>query len=635
VTDLINFLIFLVLVGLTVPIIALILGVVNFLKLRNLEEKIQNLSQSKFQNYSESKVISQNPEQKVSTTSIRPETTIAPSPQQIQIPNPQASTNITHPDIFTTLLNWIKEDWILKLGSLLILIGFGWFTSYLFVNNLIGPIGRILIGILIGTGFLIFGTQRLKNFSLQGGIFLTLGSGIVLLTVFAGRVAFDLYPPTLALIFMFLVSVYVSFVSVINNNKSVSILGVCIGLLAPLLTSSPTGEYVYLFMYLIVVYIGSLWIIYKTQTRAINLISLGFIFLYSLPYLVGFATRDREIVILLIFAFSGLLFLSTIENILKSLKFENLKINVVDIVTSALNGVFIVLWIINATSPEWKSLTAVAWSLVFAFGSYFTLRITKNYYPFYVHFLISLAMLLTATAIQLKGASVFYAVLFQIMTASILAYSLLKKLNFAQFINIFLIIPIFMSFSHLSNTEVIDFIDNQGRRGMGAGIILNPSFFLNPSYYVILIFGISLCLLGLFYRKEVRDSQEKWVKFVNTAIIIIGSLFVFRSIWLTLYEILQNNDIARAFTMFVITAISLTSYFYGIYEGRRVPKYYGGIMVGLVVINILLFEIWGLSILGRVVTLFLVGSLLLSTAFISKNIEKNQNGRKSGIININ
>jgi hypothetical protein len=36
---------------------------------------------------------------------------------------------------------WIKEDWLMKLGALLLLIGFGWLASYAFLHNWIGPHG--------------------------------------------------------------------------------------------------------------------------------------------------------------------------------------------------------------------------------------------------------------------------------------------------------------------------------------------------------------------------------------------------------------------------------------------------------------------------------------------------------------
>ena len=38
----------------------------------------------------------------------------------------------------------------MKLGAALFIVGFGWFVSYAFINNWIGPLGRISIGIVAG-----------------------------------------------------------------------------------------------------------------------------------------------------------------------------------------------------------------------------------------------------------------------------------------------------------------------------------------------------------------------------------------------------------------------------------------------------------------------------------------------------
>ncbi len=66
------------------------------------------------------------------------------------------------------LISWVKEDWLLKLGALLLLIGFGWLVSYAFANNWIGPMGRITLGIMAGAVFILLGYWRIQKFIHQG-----------------------------------------------------------------------------------------------------------------------------------------------------------------------------------------------------------------------------------------------------------------------------------------------------------------------------------------------------------------------------------------------------------------------------------------------------------------------------------
>ncbi len=109
---------------------------------------------------------------------------------------------------------WIKEDWLLKLGALLLLIGFGWLATYAFLNNWIGPMGRIALGIIAGALFILLGWWRIQKYLHQGGVFLVLGSTTILLTTFAARQVYDFFTPFSALAIMFLSTAFVALASV-------------------------------------------------------------------------------------------------------------------------------------------------------------------------------------------------------------------------------------------------------------------------------------------------------------------------------------------------------------------------------------------------------------------------------------
>jgi hypothetical protein len=117
---------------------------------------------------------------------------------------PQVIKTPEGPTLSEKLGAWLKEDWLLKLGAALLIIGFGWFTNYAFVNNWVGPVGRVTLGLIAGALFLILGWWRIRSFVYQGGIFLALGSTIILITVYAARVVLDLFDPASALGIMFL-----------------------------------------------------------------------------------------------------------------------------------------------------------------------------------------------------------------------------------------------------------------------------------------------------------------------------------------------------------------------------------------------------------------------------------------------
>jgi hypothetical protein len=56
-----------------------------------------------------------------------------------------------------------------------------------------------------------------------------------------------------------------------------------------------------------------------------------------------------------------------------------------------------------------------------------------------------------------------------------------------------------------------------------------------------------------------------------------------------------------------------------VYSSGQTTKLYGGILLGFVVIHLLLIDVWYLELTGRIITFFVVGTLLMLTAFIGRN----------------
>ena len=108
------------------------------------------------------RLIQQQPGLAVETTQPKPISSIPlsqPPPQAQPQPLPQQpsvplGSGTTSADRF---VRWIREDWLLKLGALLLLVGLSWLASYAFLNNWIGPMGRIALGLVAGTGFIALG----------------------------------------------------------------------------------------------------------------------------------------------------------------------------------------------------------------------------------------------------------------------------------------------------------------------------------------------------------------------------------------------------------------------------------------------------------------------------------------------
>ncbi|MEK9130300.1 MAG: DUF2339 domain-containing protein [Patescibacteria group bacterium] len=493
------------------------------------------------------------------------------------------------------LIEWIKEDWLFKLGALFLLIGFGWLTTYAFLNNWIGPMGRIAFGIIIGVLFLLFGWWRIKKYINQGGIFLVLGSTIILLTIFAAREIYDFFTPLSALIVIFLSTAFVAFASVKYNNPPLALISLIFAGIAPLFINAPTVDYVGLFSYLFVVILGAIWIVILTKKRELTMVALLLVVCYSLSHLCSSISVDIEILLFFAYAFSALFFITNTIGILK-LKGKEI---VFDLITAAGNGLFLLAWIMVAAQNEWKSLIIIAWMIVFATGAFLIFKITQKREPFYVYAGIGIAMLAAATSAELKGATLTIAYIIECGIISLVTHLVLQDIKITERINLLLICPGILAIGSIASDA------------------WNVSV-INKDFFVLLVLTLTLLMLGLFYLHKVRKVENKEPRRLNTTMIIIGSVYGYALIWLSLHSGFQNSNIATMISLVIYTIIGLICYFYGLANTKRCIKLYGGIVIGFIVARLFLIDIQEMDLAGKIVTFFLIGLLLISTAFLGK-----------------
>ncbi len=493
------------------------------------------------------------------------------------------------------LVEWLKENWLLKLGALLLLIGFGWFATYAFLNNWIGPMGRIALGVFAGTLFLFFGWWRIRKYLQQGSVFLVLGSTTILLTLFAAREIYNFFTPAAVLIVMFLSTAFVALASVKHNSRSLALVSLILAGVAPLFTNSPSNP-VGLFSYLLVVILGAIWITIITGRRELTTVSLALVACYSLPYFSHSTSADTGILLLFAYAFAAVFFLTNTAGILK-LKGKEI---MPDLMTAAGNGVFLLFWIMFMAQNEWKSLIISAWMIVFAVGAFLIFKITKRKESFFVYAGVGVAMLAVATWAELKGASLTIAYAIEGGIIPLVIYSIFKDIRVARLAAPLLIWPIVLSFTSMTSHTWATSV-------------------LHKDFLVLLILGITLLGLGLFFLRQAKGTkEEKDSKSIDAILLVIGSAFVYIVLWLSLHTIFQNDSYAVMISLIVYVIIGLAAYFYGLSNEKRGLRIYGGALIGFVVLRLLLIDVWKMELSGRIITFFLVGALLVGTAFLGR-----------------
>jgi len=533
---------------------------------------------------------------------LRPEQNYQPLSQQQAMSSEQFSQPMSiplppqiEPSSFDRFIDWLKEDWLLKLGAFILLIGFGWFVSYAF--KWIGPMARITLGVLLGTCVLGFGWFRMHTYPRQGGVFLVLGSTIVLLTIFVGRATYKLFPSEIALAVMFLSVAFVALASVKFNRRPLALISVILAGVVPILTRSPGSDHVNLFTYLFVITLGAIWIVVITGQRSLTFAALIIVSFYSAADLLfPSALINKSTLLLFAYAFSAVFFITNTIGILK-LKDKEI---IPDLITAGGNGLFLLAWISIAADKEWQSLIVVGWMMIFVVTSFVVFAITKRREPFFVYMGAGIVMLATATGMQLNGAELTIAYIVEATIIPFVAYAVMRDLKIAETLTLLMIVPGFLS---LESVAARDWRYSD----------VNPMIPFEHFFVILLMFA-TLSLLGIFFYALRQEERET---LVAESLFIIGSIYAYILLWLSLHALLID-DTATMFSLIIYTIIGLIAYAYGKIRESKGVGLYGGTLLGFVVVHLLFVDVWDMELTGKVITFFAIGTLLTMTAFIGR-----------------
>lgn len=533
----------------------------------------------------EETALEQAPPAKIRPEAVQPETV---GPQEVS----------ERPAWFNNFIDWLKEEWLLKLGALLFIIGLGWFVTYAFMNNWIGPRGRIGFGLTLGALVLLFGWWRIKKYLYQGGIFLVLGSTIILITIFAAQQAYQMFTPAIALVIMFLSAAFVALASVKYKARPLSLVSLILAGIAPLLVNISSLDYIGLFAYLLVITAGAIWIVILTGRRELVLAALLLVGLYSLPHLTSGKTAELDILLLFAYGFALLFFLTNILSIVKA-KSKGL---VIDLLTAALNGLLLLSWIMIAAQKEWQSLILAAWMLAFGLGAFFAFKASGRREPFLAYAGVGAALLAAATSAELEGPALTIAYTLESGLIVSLIYWLFRDIHLAEKTSLLLLGPLILSVESIGSNK-------------WAHSILHDDFF------VLLIMGLTLFLSGwLFWRYDEKNRAGKEDGGAFSAamvLLILGSLYFYILTWLSLHVHLTDY-LAVMISLVIYTIVGLASYLYGNINFKKYLKYYGVGLLAFVVGRLLIVDVWQMRLTGRIITFCLVGVLLISTAFLGR-----------------
>lgn len=146
----------------------------------------------------------------------------------------------------------IGSQWFNRVGILAILIAAAWFLKLAIDNHWVGPLGRVLIGVLSGAGIVAWSERfQRRGYAAFGYSLKAIGSGILYLSLWAAFSLYQLLPAGVAFAAMFIVTAFNAFMSWVQDAELLALYAIAGGLATPLLVSTGGNHEAALFSYLL------------------------------------------------------------------------------------------------------------------------------------------------------------------------------------------------------------------------------------------------------------------------------------------------------------------------------------------------------------------------------------------------
>ncbi len=146
----------------------------------------------------------------------------------------------------------VGSQWFNRIGILAILIGMAWFLKLAIDNHWIGPLGRVLIGLISGSGLILWSERfRAKGYVSFAYSLKAVGSGTLYLSLWAAFSLYHLVPPSVAFLAMIAVTAFNGYLAWIQDAELLAVYAIVGGLSSPLLVSTGGNHEVTLFSYLL------------------------------------------------------------------------------------------------------------------------------------------------------------------------------------------------------------------------------------------------------------------------------------------------------------------------------------------------------------------------------------------------
>jgi uncharacterized membrane protein len=506
------------------------------------------------------------------------------------------------PDPFDRFFAWCKEDWLMKLGGALSILGMAWFVSYAVAQGWIGEYGRIGIALTVGACVLTLGWYRLQRFVAQGSVLMFAGATIVVLAVFAGRELYDIFTPEVALVIMFGTSALLGVTSVLYRRIELAYGNVLLAGLAPLLIDA-TLTLPELFTYLLVLSAGAVAVALNTGWRVLPLISLVIVTLYSVARVSSHYEKDLDIGLLYAFVFTGLYFGVSVLSmrVLQTLR-------VYDLLTALGSGGFLLMWVLSGAKDEWQSMLLLLWAVVFALGAFLATRLGAGIEYFFAYAGVGVVYIAVVTALELDGPTLAIASILEAGLLLWLGFRITGRTDGIPLLVLPSVFPLFFTFESMGSPL-------WSKSGMWHERLLHSDAL------VLVVMMLTLGTIATLFAGECASRSETirraLEKVAQTACTLMG-LYLAVFVWLASHAVFIG-DTGTVVALLFYTLVAIMLYLMHRNGGKSWMRLTAGVLIAFVVGRLLIVDAWNMDLGERVMVFLLVGISFMVVAWFERN----------------
>src|SRR5450432_319810 len=188
----------------------------------------------------------------------------------------------------------IGSHWLNRIGITALLIGISYFLKFAFDSNWIGPAGRVTIGLLAGIAVVVWSERfRSKGYKAFSYSLKAVGIGALYLSLWAAFQVYSLIPSGTAFVMMLAVTAATAAMALTQDAPLLAAFALTGGFTTPLLLSTGQNREVALFAYVVLLDLGtSFLVVFKPWRRLLVMSYAGTLLLY-VGWYSSFYTRDQ------------------------------------------------------------------------------------------------------------------------------------------------------------------------------------------------------------------------------------------------------------------------------------------------------------------------------------------------------